>query len=187
MTSSASGRAVLLQAVRGSIILTLVGSLFFARSGWSANELIWQLRLQPGHPPNCTVALTRVARDSKGQLCLEADSRHDKSEWHSCIVLPQGLLKAGQDSVVTVDYEVIDRSSPDAYFYVFGRSNRLGISADHWEKWHGEPGAPDVAKLRIFPTADDYAIIAGIHNQGAMRIRSIKVLHGDGWSKNRKD
>jgi hypothetical protein len=80
--------------------------------------------------------------------------------------LPRGLLKAGDDYLVTLDYEIIERSGADAYFYVFGRSDRLGIGVDQWEKWHGEPGARGTAKLRISPTADDYLIVAGIHNQG---------------------
>src|SRR5271157_5680727 len=72
--------------------------------------------------------------------------------------------------------------SADTYFYVFARSDRLGVGADHWQTWHGEPGARGEAKLRISPSADDYVINVGIHYQGAIRIENLKVLLGSGWA-----
>jgi hypothetical protein len=111
-----------------------------------------------------------------------ADTRGNKNDWHSCITLPRGMLKAGKDYVVALDYEVIERSSADTYFYVFGRSEQLGLGADHWQTWHGEPGARGEAKLRISPSANDCVINVGIHNQGAVRIENLKVLPGSGWA-----
>jgi hypothetical protein len=34
----------------------------------------------------------------------------------------------------------------------------------------------------VHPSAEDYRIIAGIHNQAAIRIRSLRVFHGGGWN-----
>ena len=53
-----------------------------------------------------------------------------------------------QDYVVSLDYEVVDRS-PDAHFYVLVRSNRLGYGADKSQRWSGEPGARGTIKLRL--------------------------------------
>jgi hypothetical protein len=161
------------------ITLLVVSSTISASA---TEDVVWQLRFNGSHPLNCTLALTRVAKDEKGQTILESDSRRDKGVWHSCITLPKGLLKAGKEYVVTLDYEVIERSGAESYFYVFGRSDRLGYGADHWQTWHGEPGAQGVAKLRLSPAADDYVINVGIHSQGAIRIRNLKVLLGSGWS-----
>ena len=148
-----------------------------------ADDIVWQLRFNDGRPLNCVLAQTRVVKDGRGQTILESDTRRDKSVWHSCLTLPKGLLKAGKDYVVSIDYEVIDRSGADSYFYVFGRSDHLGYGADHWQTWHGEAAVQGTAKLRLSPTADDYVIYVGIHNQGAFRIRNLKVLLGSGWGR----
>jgi hypothetical protein len=137
-----------------------------------ASDAIWQLDFQNGHPVNCTLAFTRVDRGDQGRPILVADTRGNKIDWHSCITLPKGLLKAGKDYLVTLDYQVIEKSSADTYFYVFGRSDQLGLGADHWQTWHGEPGARGEAKLRISPSANDYVINVGIHNQGACCFQS---------------
>jgi len=148
----------------------------------AANDTVWQLQFKDGKPLNCQIAFARVVKDEKNQPVLEADTRNDRGEWHSCIVLPKGLLKSGQDYTVTLDYEILARSDTDSYFYVFGRSDRLGMGADHWQQWHGDPGARGTAKLRITPTADDYVINVGIHRQGAMRIRKFEVRLGNDWA-----
>src|SRR5271163_3339975 len=75
-----------------------------------ASDAIWQLDFENGRPLNCTLTFTRVERGDKGQPILVADTRGNKSDWHSCITLPRGLLKAGKDYVITLDYEVIERS-----------------------------------------------------------------------------
>lgn len=103
------------------ITLLVVSSTISASA---ADDVVWQLRFNDGQPLNCALALTRVAKDEKGQTILESDTSRDKSVWHSCLTLPKGLLKAGKDYVVILDYEVIGRSGADSYFYVFGRSDR---------------------------------------------------------------
>jgi hypothetical protein len=153
-----------------------------ATSAAAADGVVWQLRLKDGRPINCSLAQTRVTKDKKGQTVLEADSREDKGVWHSCIILPKGLLKAGEDYVITFDYEVIERTETNAYFYVFARSKSLGYGADQSQQWRGESGTHGVAKLRISPIANDFVINVGIHNQGAIRIRNMKVLQGNGWT-----
>ena len=114
----------------------------------NAGDVVWQLNLMKS-PPNGQLQFSQVVKDAKGQPVLDADTRHVKSEWNSCLSIPAGLLKAGKEYVITVEYEVIDRSGPDNYFYTFVRSDRLGIGADHWQNWHDDPGARGVAKLRI--------------------------------------
>jgi hypothetical protein len=145
------------------------------------NKVVWQLDLNKT-PTDYSLQFAQIARDQKGQRFINTDSRRDKSEWHSCIMLPKGLLKAKKDYVVTVEYQVIDCSGMDSYFYVFGRSDRLGIGADQWQTWRGGPGTKSVAKLRISPAADDVTITAGIHNQGAIRILGMKITSGNGWT-----
>jgi hypothetical protein len=129
-------------------VLTLAAVLFVI-SAQAAEDIVWQLRLSDGQAIDCALEFTRFAKGDKGQPFLEADSRGDKSEWHSCIIPPRGLIKAGKDYVIALDYEIIERSDLDSYFYVFGRSGRLGTGADQWQRWHGESGAQGVAKLRI--------------------------------------
>jgi len=174
-----------LQNLRGidsmKLLVTLV-VLLLATSASAVDDIIWRFHLNDGHPANCKLGFTRVTKDDKGQPNLEADSRRDETPWHSCITVPSGLLKAGEDYLITLDYEIIERSGEDSYFYVFARSHRLGNGADRWQRWRGEPGARGVAQLRISPTADDVQIVAGIHNQGAMRIRAMKIVHGTGWT-----
>jgi parallel beta helix pectate lyase-like protein len=162
------------------LIILLVGLLTIPALG--KDTIVWQVRLSGNRPTNCALAMTRVVHGEKGQPVFEADSRRDQGEWHSCIILPKGLLEAGKDYVVALDYEVIERSGNDAYFYVFGRSDHLGIGADQWQRWHGESGARGVAKLRISPTAGDFIVTAGIHRQGVIRIWNMKVLLGSGWT-----
>lgn len=147
----------------------------------NAGDVVWQLNLMKS-PPNGQLQFSQVVKDAKGQPVLDADTRHVKSEWNSCLSIPAGLLKAGKEYVITVEYEVIDRSGPDNYFYTFVRSDRLGIGADHWQNWHDDPGARGVAKLRIELPTNDFYIIVGIHNQAAIRIRNMKVLQGNGWA-----
>jgi Right handed beta helix region len=146
------------------------------------NDIVWQLNLKKAPSTDYQLFFTRVATDDKGQAVLEADSRSDKSDWHSFITLPKGLLKAGEDYFITLDYEVIDCSSQGSYFYLFARSGSLGYGADKWLKWSGESGARGTAKLRISPSAGDFQITAGICKQGAIRIRNLQLFHGNGWS-----
>jgi hypothetical protein len=144
---------------------------------------IWQLNLKNGIAADYKLQFTRIVTDAKGQQSLEADTRNDKGEWHSCVTLPQGLLKSGQDYVVTVDYQVIERSGDGCFFYVFARSASLGYGADQWRKWGGQPGSRGEAKLRISASVGDFRINAGIHNQGAIRISGLRVTHGSGWTE----
>jgi hypothetical protein len=146
------------------------------------DNVIWTLLLHEGRLPNCILQFTHLAKDDCGQLCLDVDTRNNRSDWHSCITLPKGLLKAGQDYRVRVKYEVIDRPGEDSFFYVFARSPSLGYDADHWQKWNGQTGASGVAELRLSPTADDYQIVAGIRNQGALRIRGMSIRQSGGWT-----
>jgi hypothetical protein len=156
--------------------------IFIATFARAANDIVWQLQFKDGKPVNCQIAFTRVVRDEKNQPVLDADTRNERGEWHSCIILPKGLLKSGQDYIVTLDYDILARSDTDSYFYIFGRSDWLGTGADHWQQCHGEPGAGGTARLRITPTTEDYVVNVGIHNQGAMRIRKLEVRLGNGWA-----
>jgi hypothetical protein len=90
------------------------------------------------------------------------------------------MLKANEDYVVSLDYQVVDRL-PDTHFYVLARSNRLGYGADKSQRWSGEPGARGEMKLRLTPTADDFVISIGTFKQGAIQIRNLRVVHGSGW------
>src|SRR5271169_5496167 len=92
------------------LIIAALSVFLPVRLAAGADGSVWQLRLQGGHPANCTLALTRVAKDDKGRPILEADSRRDKSEWHSCTTLPRGLLREGKEYVVALDYEIIERA-----------------------------------------------------------------------------
>lgn len=85
--------------------------------------------------------------------------------------------------MITVSYEIIERSAVDSYFYVFARSNRLGLGADQWQTWGGEAGNRGVAKLRLAANADDYSVTAGICKQGAIRILDMKIMRGSGWAE----
>lgn len=163
-------------------ILIAFAAILFATPASAVDDVVWQLRFKEGHPINCTLFQTRVAMDDKGQTYLEADSCGDKGVWHSCITLPKGLLKAGEDYVLTFDYEVVKRTEANAYFYAYARSNSLGYGADQTQRWSGESGTQGVAKLRISPTANDFIITVGICNQGAIRVRNMKVIDGNGWA-----
>ena len=147
-----------------------------------SNEIVWQLNLKKAPPADYQLLFTRVATDDKGQSVLEADSRRDNSEWHSCITLPKGLLKAGEDYFITLDYEIIDGSGEGCFFYLFARSGSLGYGADRWLKWNNESGARGTAKLRISPSAGDFQVTAGIYKQGAIRVRNLQLFHGNGYT-----
>jgi hypothetical protein len=88
-------------------------------------DTVWQLTFRNGQAVNCDLAFADLVMASPGKLCVLANSRGDNSTWHSCIVVPAGLLKSGQDYAITVSYEIIGRLDEDSYFYVFARSNRL--------------------------------------------------------------
>ncbi|HZY38268.1 MAG TPA: right-handed parallel beta-helix repeat-containing protein [Mucilaginibacter sp.] len=144
------------------------------------NTVIWQLNLKNNHPSGYSLQFAKITGDDKGRPCIEADSRRDNTTWHSCILLPGGLFKAGQDYVVSIDYEVIDRVGQGSYFYVFARSGSLGYGADYWQRWYGEAEDHGTAKLRFSPSANDYQLTVGICKQGAIRILNLKIIHGDG-------
>lgn len=148
-----------------------------------SNDTVWQLAFKNGRAVDCNLAFAHVAAASAGRLCVEADTRRDNTEWHTCILVPPGPLKAGQEYCITVSYEIVDRLTDDSYFYVFVRSDRLGYGADHWQTWNGEPGDRGIQKLRVSLTSGDYAINAGIRKQGAMRILDMKVQRGSGWAQ----
>jgi hypothetical protein len=145
--------------------------------------VVWELNLKNGRATNCQLSFARVVPIGAAGFCVEADSRHNDATWHSCIAVPAGLLRAGQDYVITLSYEIIERSAADSYFYVFARSNRLGYGADQWQTWGGEQGERGVAKLRLSVNTDDYFVIAGICKEGAMRILAMKVARGSGWAE----
>ena len=107
----------------------------------NAGDVIWQLNLKNDQPTDYQLQFTRVVKDENKQSVLEADSRNDNGEWHSCITLPKGLLKTGESYFITLDYEIIDSSGEGCYFYLFARSGSLGYGADQWSKWNNESGA----------------------------------------------
>ena len=149
----------------------------------AATDTVWELSLKNGRAENCHLSFAQVVAVGDGANGVECDSRRDRTAWHSCIVVPSGLIKAGQSVVVTVRYEIIERAATDSYFYVFARSNRLGLGADQWQTWGGEPGQTGTAKLRVTPSADDYSVTAGIANTGAIRILDMKIVRGTGWAE----
>ncbi len=155
--------------------LTFVATANAAVSGGS----LWQLSLDDLHPHGCSINYMHQTRDEKGQPCFSADSRGSNGSWNSCIQIPKGLMQAGQEYVVTVNYEITDRPDQNSYFYVFARSGSLGNGADKWQRWRGEPGERGVAKLHIAPTSDDYGVCVGIHDRGAMRISGMKIIQGN--------
>jgi hypothetical protein len=165
-----------------ALILLALGVHFRPAAG-QPNDIIWQFPGPGGVVTNHTLAFARVVQDGNGRPLIEADSRNDKGEWHSVLTIPKGLLKAGDEYLITLDYEIVARAGQGNYFYLFIRSQSLGYGADHWQKWGGEAGARGVVKFRVAPSAGDYGIVAGIHNQGAMRIRSLRVVHGSGWTE----
>ena len=160
---------------------------FFAQASESLaappDDTVWELTLKNGRASNGQLSFARVAPVGSGAFCVEADSRHDNTTWHSCIFVPAGLLKTGQNYVITVSYEIIERSAVDSYFYVFARSNRLGLGADQWQTWEGEAGNRGTARLRLAANADDYSVTAGICKQGAIRILGMKIMRGSGWTE----
>src|SRR6202012_5991193 len=120
----------------------------------------------------------RVTKTESGAPCVDIDSRHDNGTWHTGIFIPAGLLKTGEDFVITVDYEVIEHLTADNYFYVFARSDKLGLGADRWQTWSGEAGTRGVAKLLLSADSDDFSVTAGICKQGAIRILGMKIVRG---------
>src|SRR5215469_3990160 len=96
--------------VAALIVAVLVGSGAAA----VADDIVWQLRLQNGRPADCWLGSTQAGQGAGNQPFLAADTRSAKADWNACIVLPKGLLKVNQDYVVSLDYEVVDRS-PDAH------------------------------------------------------------------------
>ncbi len=148
------------------------------------DNTVWQLAFKNGRAVNCNLAFARVVTEGPGKLCVEADSRSDNTTWHSCVAVPPGLLKSGQDYAITISYEILDRQTEDSYFYVFARSNQLGMGADHWQTWSGEAGERGISKLRISSlAANDYAVVAGVCKQGAMRILDMRIQLGSGWTQ----
>jgi len=174
-------RVGLPESMRRNLAALIVAVFVGSGAAAVADDLVWQLRLQNGRPTDCWLGFTRAGQGAGNQPFLAADTRSAKGDWNACIVLPKGLLKVNQDYVVSLDYEVVDRS-PDAHFYVLARSNRLGYGADKSQRWSGEPGARGTIKLRLTAAADDFIISAGIFKQGAIQIRNLKVVHGSGWA-----
>ena len=140
-----------------------------------AQQPLWQLDTKT---PNCTVHFTNPDPDGKS---LDADTRGQNGQWNSCLRLPTGLLKAGKDYLIVVNYEVIDRPTMDDYFYTFVRSGSLGIGADQWQTWHDDAGAAGKAQLRVVaPAAGDFYVVVGIHKQGALKITGMRIFQGNG-------
>ena len=146
-----------------------------------ADSPLWKFDLASPYPVGCKVAYARP-KEGNNKPGLVFDTREQTSEWNSCVCVPAGLLKQGQDYTVTVSYEIVERTDPDGMFYVFARSPRSGNGADHWTKWSGEAGKRGVAKLRITPTADDYGVCAGIRKRGVMRILNMNIESGSGYA-----
>ena len=144
------------------------------------NMPVWQLSMDP---PNCQTTFTIPFTTPKGDRVLSADTRKSTNEWNSCLIIPAGLLKAGKEYTIAIDYEVVDRSGPDNYFYVFVRCDRLGTGVDQWQRWNDNSGAVGTTKLRVsaLQTSDFYFVL-GIHRQAAIRIRNMRVSQGNGWT-----
>ena len=83
----------------------------------NAGDVIWQLNLKNDQPTDYQLQFTRVVKDENKQSVLEANSRNDNGEWHSCITLPKGLLKTGESYFITLDYEIIDSSGESGAHY----------------------------------------------------------------------
>ena len=166
-----------------SVVSLAAASSFRASESFAAqrDDTIWQLSLKNGRATNCQLSFARVMPIGNGAFCVQGDSRHDNTTWHSCIFVPPGLLEGGRDFAITVSYEIIERSAADSYFYVFARSDRLGLGADRWQTWGGEAGQRGVVKLRLAANAGDYSVTAGICKQGAIRILAMKIVRGSGW------
>jgi hypothetical protein len=158
-----------------ALVLSLSGSYVAAQ-----NKPVWQLKMDP---PNCQTTFTIPFTTPKGDRVLSADTRKSTNEWNSCLVIPAGLLKAGKEYTIAIDYEVVDRAGPDNYFYVFVRCDRLGVGSDQWQRWNDDPGTVGSAKLRVSaPKASDFYIVLGIHRQAAIWIKNMRVSEGNGWN-----
>jgi len=164
----------------------IVSTLLFLLSSFAAfanDDVLWKLDVKDGKPSNCKLNWTKLLKDAKGIECFNADTEKSPSPWNTCIDIAPGLLKAGQDYVVTFDYEIFDRPTEATYFYVFARSEKLGYGADKWTKWNDASGAHGTATLRISPKSNDYGIYVGIHTKGAMRVENLCILQGNGFAE----
>src|SRR5579859_3216150 len=105
------------------ISTTALALLLFFFYAVAQNTPLWQLNI---NRPNCQTSFTIPFTTPKGDRVLSADTRKSTDEWNSCLIIPAGVLKAGKNYTITIDYEVVDRSGADNYFYVFVRCDRLG-------------------------------------------------------------
>ncbi|HEY9777243.1 MAG TPA: right-handed parallel beta-helix repeat-containing protein [Planktothrix sp.] len=168
------------------IVATLV-VLLSSSATFAGDDVAWRLADKNGKATNCKVTFTRLAKDAKGVNCFNADTKQSHAPWNTCITIDPGVMKAGQDYVVKLDYQVFDRPTDDTYFYVFARSGKLGQGADVWTTWHDAPGTRRSAILRIRPKSDDYGVYVGIHTKGSERIENLRIIHGNGYAEARLD
>jgi hypothetical protein len=97
------------------------------------------------------------------------------TEWNIFYHSPVGLLRAGKTYRIHFDYE-ITAQAPDCYFYTV-----LCRASDHdknsgWQKWQKHPGYKGAVDFVVTPgKVKDYYLVIGIHNQGAIKVRNIKI------------
>jgi hypothetical protein len=84
--------------MRKKIVALLAAGFMGLQVPAIADDVVWQLRLQNGHPVDCWLeGWTHVIQGAGTRLFLEADTRNVKSGWNACIMLPKRLLKMNED------------------------------------------------------------------------------------------
>jgi hypothetical protein len=110
-----------------------------------------------------------------GARSLKGDSRQSTTEWNEFFHSRVGLFKAGEAYTIAFDYKILARQG-DATFYTLLRRQSAASSSAGWQDLKSAPGETGHVETSFATrTADDYYLIVGIHNKGAIAIDNLVI------------
>jgi len=131
-------------------------------------------------PVQIATSILTTAADEivAGKRSLKGDARGSNTEWNEFFHSRQGLFKAKEAYRITFDYKILARNPNTKFYALFRRSSQAAGAAGNvgWTDWQGDVGATGHVETSFTTrNADDYYLIIGIQNQGAIAIDNLVI------------
>lgn len=102
-------------------------------------------------------------------------SMHSGKQWNDFFHSPQGLLKAHQTYRIQLHYKIVDSKDGTSFYAMLRRASKPEEITSR-TGWGGTPSASGESNLTVSTgDADDYLLIIGIENQGAIDVRQLSI------------
>lgn len=123
-----------------------------------------------------SIITSQPTEEVDGTPSLMGDSRGSSNEWNEFFHSKPGIFKANTAYTVTFNYKIVSTTADTEFYALFRRDGTGAAPSSSFTILHGSLGHTQTIKLSFSATPyDDFALIFGIENKGALSINNIVI------------